>query len=93
LTLTGTYSEGVIGTSYDSSLLIAGGNGVYSDPEVVAGSLPPGLSLVISTLGAPQLILQGTPSATGTYTFTVQIFSGDGQTVQSAQSVTIVASS
>lgn len=93
LTLTGTYSEGVIGTSYDSSLLIAGGNGVYSDPEVVAGSLPPGLSLVIFTLGAPQLILQGTPSATGTYTFTVQIFSGDGQTVQSAQSVTIVASS
>jgi hypothetical protein len=92
LTVTGTYAEGVVGNNYTSSLFITGGSGVY-DVTVISGSLPPGLSLVLSTVGTAQAMLEGTPTTAGTYSFTVQVYSNDGQLVTSAQSIVIVASS
>jgi hypothetical protein len=91
LQITGTYSEGVVGASYDSSLYITGGSGVYSAVGLYSGTLPPGLALNYSTIGAPQLMLEGTPTQQGTYSFTVQAYSSDGQTAYSPQTVTIVA--
>lgn len=89
LTVTGAYSAGVIGANYTSSLFLAGGSGVY-ELTVVSGTLPPGLELVLSTVGAPQAILQGSAKTAGVYSFTVQVYSSDGQLQTSVQSVDIV---
>lgn len=53
-----------VGTSYDQNLSAAGGTSPYSF-ALTAGTLPPGL-----TLGAGSI--SGTPTATGTYAFTIQ---------------------
>ena len=65
LTVTTTsLPNGVVGTAYSSSLATAGGTGNISW-GVTAGSLPGGLTL--SNAGS----ISGTPSAAGTFTFTV----------------------
>lgn len=85
LTLTGTLPSGQNGVAYSASLVIAGGNGAYSNPQVASGSLPPGLA--ISIVGS-SLVVSGTPSTSGTYAFTLSVDSGDGQTAtSSAQSI------
>jgi len=86
LTLTGTYPAAYVSIAYSNDLTIAGGNGVYSNPRVTSGSLPPGLSL--SIVGSA-LRLSGTPTTANAtaYTFTAAVDSGDGQTATSAQSV------
>lgn len=89
LTITGSYSAGVVNANYTSSLFLAGGSGVY-EVTVVSGTLPPGLELVLSTVGAPQAILQGSATTAGTYQFTVQVYSDDGQLETSPQTVVIV---
>lgn len=87
LTLTGVFPSGEPSTAYSHSITISGGDGVYSNPQVVSGSLPPGLSLSIS---GNLLTLSGTTGATGaTYTFDVSVDSGDGQTAVSSQSVEV----
>ena len=60
---------GVVGTAYTDQLQAAGGTGTFSW-AVTAGALPPGLSL--SVAGA----VTGTPTAEGSYTFTVTVTSG-----------------
>ncbi|WP_051935429.1 Ig domain-containing protein [Deinococcus sp. YIM 77859] len=55
---------GYVGESYEAPLTVAGGAGPYS-LRVAAGTLPPGLTL-------RNLQLTGTPSKTGTYTFTLE---------------------
>jgi hypothetical protein len=89
LTLTGSFSAGVVGANYTSSLFVAGGSGVYQ-LSVVSGTLPPGLELVLSTIGAPQAILQGSATTAGTYNFDVQVYSSDGQLQTSPQTVIVV---
>jgi uncharacterized repeat protein (TIGR01451 family) len=58
--------DGQGGVAYSQSLIASGGTAPYS-LAVVAGSLPPGLSLN-STTG----LLSGTPASGGDYTFTIQ---------------------
>jgi hypothetical protein len=58
--------NGVLNTAYQQSLTVSGGNlGPYQF-AVTAGALPPGLSLTASGL------LSGTPTALGTYQFTIR---------------------
>jgi hypothetical protein len=57
---------GQVGTAYNQTVVASGGNGNYSY-AVVAGALPTGLSLDSSS-GA----ITGTPSAGGTFNFTIQ---------------------
>ncbi|MCA8917522.1 MAG: putative Ig domain-containing protein [Planctomycetes bacterium] len=80
----------VEGLSYNEAIAAVGGTGTGFQWQVNAGSLPPGLSL--TTSGTPATLLSGTPTAAGTYTFTVGVTdSGSNQT--SAQlSVTVNAS-
>lgn len=65
---TGTLSlpSGVVGTSYSASLSAANGTAPYAW-SVLTGSLPTGLNLNAAT-GQ----ISGTPSTTGTFTFTIQ---------------------
>jgi hypothetical protein len=65
--------DGNVGVSYEASLFPAGGTPPYSWSHV-AGTLPPGLSVQAS----PGRVL-GTPTAAGTFTFTVRVNDSGGQ--------------
>jgi hypothetical protein len=63
---------GSVGAQYSQALDATGGTTPYKSWTVVSGSLPPGISL--STLGGVlTALLTGTPTASGTFTFTVQV--------------------
>lgn len=86
LAIAGTYASGLYtGTAYSSSALSASGGFAGAKVwSVASGSLPPGLSLNSST-GA----LTGTPTAAGTYGFTIRVTDPQGFTADSAQSLTV----
>jgi len=77
---TTTLPGGYVGLSYSQTLQATGGSGSYSW-SIAPESLPPGLSL--SAAG----VISGTPTTTGTYTFTVQVTDG---TTTATQSLSIV---
>jgi YVTN family beta-propeller protein len=63
--------EGTVGAAYTETITASGGTAPYTY-SVVSGSLPPGLTL--SSSG----ILSGTPTAQGTYNFTVAATDANG---------------
>jgi len=69
-------------TVYSYTLTESGGTAPFAW-SVSTGSLPPGISL--SAYGT----LTGTPTATGTYSFTVKVTDANGQTATQATSLTI----
>jgi len=72
LTLACATSTGQVGTPYNSALVATGGIPPYTF-AIIAGSLPPGLSLNSST-GA----ITGTPTSPGTFNFTAQVTDSNG---------------
>ena len=72
---------GVINSSYSQTLQVTGGTGPYTWSST--GTLPPGVSL--SSGG----VLSGTPTAGGTYNFTVQVTDSTGQTVSLVMGLTV----
>jgi len=72
-----------VGTAYSASLAASGGNPPYSW-SISAGSLPAGLQL--SASGGQ---ISGTPTATGTFTFTAQVTDLGGRTATKALSITV----
>ena len=71
-------------TVYGYTLTETGGTSPYTW-SVSSGSLPPGISL------SPDGNLSGTPTATGTYSFTAKVTDANGQTATQATSITIAA--
>jgi hypothetical protein len=70
-----------VGTPYSATLTVVGTGGLGMGWTIVSGSLPPGLTLVDGLpSGTPggQTSISGTPTATGTYTFTVKVGDTDG---------------
>ncbi|MGI8782699.1 MAG: IPTL-CTERM sorting domain-containing protein [Acidobacteriota bacterium] len=61
----GTLPAGTVGTAYSQPITASGGTAPYTF-SVIAGSLPPGLTL------APGGLLSGTPTTAGSFTFTVR---------------------
>lgn len=74
--------------AYSASIPIIGGNGSYSNLVMDNGSLPTGLSLTLTT---NSILLSGTPSEQGSYSFTLSLSSGDGQTVTETFTVVVAA--
>ena len=71
-------------TVYTNTLTVSGGTGPYAW-SVSSGSLPAGISL------SPSGVLSGTPTATGTLSFTVKVTDANGQSATQATSITISA--
>ena len=74
-------------------LLIQSSGGSGPTPflfKVVAGSIPPGMTLPPdAAIGSHATVLAGTPSVQGTFTFTVQVTDGVGNTATGPFSVTV----
>lgn len=84
-----TLSPGAVGTPYAENFFVGGGVAPYTW-SVVGGQLPNGLGLV--TTDAPDDTnnqLAGTPTQAGTFTFTMQVSDGDGNSATQQFSLTI----
>jgi hypothetical protein len=70
--ITGDLPNGQVGVHYETSLDHSGGFGTLDSYSVIAGALPPGLSLTdpMSLFGSR---LVGTPTLAGTYQFTLRL--------------------
>jgi hypothetical protein len=79
---TSTLANGTVGQSYIANLFVDGGTRPYTW-SVIAGQLPPGLSL--SQNGS----ITGTPTTAGTYLFTVQVRDSASQQASQPFSITI----
>ncbi|MET8142136.1 putative Ig domain-containing protein, partial [Sphaerisporangium sp. NPDC005288] len=76
---------GQVGVAYSVQLTVSGGTAPYTW-SVSAGSLPPGLTLNPSTG-----LLSGTPTAAGSYPFTVRVVDANGQSDTRAASLVVGA--
>ncbi len=86
---TTTLPGGTVAQPYSQSVTATGGTSTGYSWSVVSGSLPPGLAL--SPTGTPSATLSGTPTAPGTYNFTVQVADSAASTDTQALAVTITA--
>ncbi len=83
---TSSLPTGVVSVAYPSTQLTATGGATPYTWSVTAGSLPTGLAPLPSTG-----IISGTPTATGTFHFTVQVKDSVGNTNTAALAITINA--
>jgi hypothetical protein len=84
----GTFANGVcdlpaatVAQRYEAFIVASGGSGTPFTFTVVAGSLPPGLTMP-STYNPQSTIVTGTPSAQGTFRFTVKVTDGHKDTAE-----------
>ncbi len=81
--LTSSLPEGTVGTSYNQTLVVAGGTSPYTW-SVISGVLPSGLSLNGSTG-----MISGIPVHTDTFNFAVQVTDANSNTTAKAFSITV----
>jgi len=81
--ITTSLASGAKDEPFEQALAASGGDGNYSW-SVVLGALPPGVNL------ASDGTLSGTPTSSGTFAFTVEVVSGDGQSAQRELSTLIL---
>nr|WP_242081595.1 putative Ig domain-containing protein [Xanthomonas indica] len=79
-----TLPAGTAGTAYNQTLTTSGGTAPYSY-SVVTGALPTGLSL--TTAG----VLSGTPSAAGSFAFSIKVSDANGFSATQAYTLTIAS--
>ncbi|WP_425510202.1 putative Ig domain-containing protein [Xanthomonas indica] len=79
-----TLPAGTAGTAYNQTLTTSGGTAPYSY-SVVSGALPTGLSL--TTAG----VLSGTPSAAGSFAFSIKVSDANGFSATQAYTLTIAS--
>lgn len=84
---TGSLAAGTVGTSYSQTVAATGGATPYTW-AVTSGALPTSLSLNSST-GA----ITGTPSAAGTYAFSLRVTDANAKTATASFSITVAAAS
>lgn len=85
--LTPSLSDGLRSNFYSEELEALGGTGGNYRWSVVSGSLPPGLRLPEE--GTPSVDLEGTLTASGTFTFTVQVEDFFGSTADQTYTVDV----
>jgi hypothetical protein len=81
--------SGNVGTAYSGSLYSRGARGDRPvEYRVIAGQLPPGLSMTRS-FGVASALITGTPTTVGTSSFTVEASDSTGQRTTKSFSITI----
>jgi hypothetical protein len=80
-----TLPDGTYGTAYSQTFSVSGGTAPYT--YALAGSLPPGLTLIAAGAQAGQL--SGKPTAAGTYSFTVIATDANEVTVTQSYTLTV----
>ena len=84
--------DGQLNQQYEALIASSGGSGpVPFLFKVVAGSIPPGMQVPPDyAIGEHGTIIGGTPTMRGTYSFTIQVTDGAGDTATGQFSLTIV---
>lgn len=82
--LAGAPKKAEVGVAVSSKLTATGGNGTFTW-TLAGGTLPTGVTL------GPDGTISGTPTAAGTYTFTVQVADADGRTATVNQSLVVAS--
>jgi large repetitive protein len=84
--------DGQLNQQYEALIASSGGSGpVPFLFKVVAGSIPPGMQVPADyAIGEHGTIIGGTPTLRGTYSFTIQVTDGAGDTATGQFSLTIV---
>jgi uncharacterized protein (TIGR03437 family) len=77
--------SGKVGSPYSAALQASGGTPPYQNWMIIAGSLPPGL-----TLDPASGSVNGTPTASGNFSFTVTVNDSSGQTSVAAKLAILV---
>jgi hypothetical protein len=86
--LTQTLPSGNIAVNYSEVILLAGGSSAYD--FTVSGNVPPGLTVLVGRNQSFGTRIEGTPTAQGTYTFTVTATDHDNQSLSKSQQYTVV---
>ena len=84
--------DGQLNQQYEALIASSGGSGPTPFLfKVVAGSIPPGMQVPPAyAIGEHGTIIGGTPTTRGTFTFTIQVTDGVGDTATGQFSLTIV---
>jgi hypothetical protein len=84
--------DGQLNQQYEALIASSGGSGpVPFLFKVVAGSIPPGMQVPADyAIGEHGTIIGGTPTLRGTYSFTIQVTDGAGDTATGQFRLTIV---
>lgn len=85
-------ADGQLNQQYEALIASSGGSGPTPFLfKVVAGSIPPGMQVPPDyAIGEHGTIIGGTPTMRGTYSFTIQVTDGAGDTATGQFSLTIV---
>jgi len=85
-------ADGQLNQQYEALIASSGGGGPTPFLfKVVAGSIPPGMQVAADyAIGEHGTIIGGTPTKRGTYSFTIQVTDGAGDTATGQFSLTIV---
>lgn len=78
--------SGTVGVPY-SGTISAGGAATPFTWTIISGNLPPGLTLANSS--AASVSISGTPTAVGTYNFTIQVTNSEGTPVSQSFSIVV----
>jgi hypothetical protein len=89
ITTSSPMPDGTVGSWYRSPVRAGGVCTGSTSWTQTAGSLPPGLSLGACTSGADCTDINGTPSSSGTYNFTLQVTDSKNNTATKSFSLTI----
>jgi hypothetical protein len=98
---TNTLPNGTVGTAYSAQVLVSGGDPYYlgASPDgysasIFNGSFPPGLNFSYGAITSSNefFVISGTPTNSGTFSFTLGATDADNNEVQNNFSITILTS-
>jgi hypothetical protein len=87
ITTTSPLTGATLGTSYSVNVTANGGVTPYTWTLATGSNLPPGLTL---TSGTPSATISGTPTATGTFQFTLKVTDSTKPTAQTSSATFLV---